>query len=241
MKTLSEILQEFLEITGQTQAQVANAMGVKQQAVQQVVSGKTAQPRYLPELLVYMDRALPTLAVFDTYPDLRELKKVLGENTGTGLPFDPRTTEQNLNTFNPPRDLAYSKKDLPVYASAEGGDGEVIISHDPIDWVARPDKLARTSNAYALYVINDSMFPALKPGHILEINPNKPPKPGNYVVVVLRDKDDLLAGERRCMVKEFVRRTPDSIFLHQYNPDRTFDIPTTDVESMQLVSGVQVD
>jgi phage repressor protein C with HTH and peptisase S24 domain len=72
------------------------------------------------------------------------------------------------------------------------------------------------------------------------VNPTRIPLSGQYAIIVLRDGADTKTGERRCMVKEFVRRTPTAYTLKQYNPERTFDVPRDEVESVHLVTGIKL-
>ena len=85
--------------------------------------------------------------------------------------------------------LRADRADLPVYASAEGGGGAIIITNEPIDYVRRPEPLLSVRDGYGCYVIGDSMSPAYEQGDLLLIHPGRPVRPGDDCVFV-RDPGD---------------------------------------------------
>ncbi|MFY7850269.1 MAG: helix-turn-helix domain-containing protein [Brevundimonas sp.] len=121
-----------------------------------------------------------------------------------------------------PGELMVGDKDLPVYASAEGGpEGAMIISYDPIEWVKRPEPLMTVKNGFAIYVVNDSMVPAFRPGDRALVHPLRQPVAGD---------DGLFIGEMRdgsfhALVKTLVASTERAWRVQQYNPASTFDLP----------------
>jgi len=50
MTTLSERLNRALELTGVSQSELARRIGIKQQSISQICSGKTARSRYTPQI-----------------------------------------------------------------------------------------------------------------------------------------------------------------------------------------------
>lgn len=239
MKTLAEQVIEWRNATGLSQTELAEFMGVKQQAIQQLESGTTKRPKYLIELLTFFAERLPERHIFEMYPVLREVKKPLAVAPETALPLEVRDRTQRFQVIPRGSDQPIEKKDLPVYASAAGGEGEVMVSYDPIEWIARPETLEKVRDAYALYVVNDSMEPKVSSGDIVKVHPTRPPRRGNMVVVVLRDRSDAETGERRCLVKDLVSRDLQHTVLRQHNPFREFDIPEADIESVHLVTDTQ--
>ena len=90
----------------------------------------------------------------------------------------------------------------------------VLVSPDPIDYVKRPEPLARAKNGYGLYIVGDSMEPAFRQGDLALIHPNLPPKAGDEVVVCSIDVD----GEHYAVIKLLTKITADRWHLRQYNP-----------------------
>jgi hypothetical protein len=75
----------------------------------------------------------------------------------------PRVTEnqQPMSDFIPASQLV-GDRDLPVFGTAQGGSGALIVSNEPVDWVVRPDPLLRVKDGYGMIVTGDSMDPALR-------------------------------------------------------------------------------
>ncbi|AWK87480.1 S24 family peptidase [Azospirillum thermophilum] len=122
---------------------------------------------------------------------------------------------------------------MPVRAAARGGvDQEMFLEDGPIDWIAKPDYLKNARDPYAMYVVGESMMPRFRPAQLLHVNPHKPPAGGSGVVLVKRT--------RAVLVKEFVRRVPEGVWLREYQPaDREFLVPETEIDTLHTVVGLQ--
>ena len=126
-------------------------------------------------------------------------------------------------------------RDLPVLGTAAGAksetDGAVQLIGGVIDRVRRPPALADVHDAYALYVINDSMEPALPAGETLIVHPHKPVRPRDNVVIQVRGED----GELYAYVKRLVRQTSQEIICEQHNPPKQVVFPRKSVERMHRI------
>lgn len=106
-------------------------------------------------------------------------------------------------------------RDFPVYASAEGGPGEILRSTDPIDFIPRPSQVAHVKEAYALLVTGNSMVPEYKPGEIALVNPRLP-LISDEVYVFYSE----IEGEARATIKHLRRATGDHWLVLQHNPPK---------------------
>lgn len=89
------------------------------------------------------------------------------------------------------------------------GDGTVLAqSDDP--------------NAYALRVRGDSMFPAIRDGWYVVIEPGATPTPGEYVLIKLRN------GQK--MVKELILHRSDSITVVSVNGEKRRTIMADEID-----------
>lgn len=118
----------------------------------------------------------------------------------------------------PDSDLSFDASDshdLPLYASVEGGPGEMVISSDPIGWLSRPRWLDGRDEAYAVRVIGTSMVPRYEPGEVVYVDPNEP---------LQREKDAIFVndaeGEFRASIKRLVRWENHQWYIRQFNPPR---------------------
>lgn len=119
-------------------------------------------------------------------------------------------------------------RDLPVLGHARGGEEGYFFDNGLVQsYVERPWFLLGQGGAYAVYVNDSSMEPALKHGQMAYVSPAVPPTPGDDVVVQLTDGQGL--------VKRLVRRTARHLVLEQFNPAKRLEIPVGSVRSVHLV------
>jgi phage repressor protein C with HTH and peptisase S24 domain len=125
------------------------------------------------------------------------------------------------------------RADLPVYASAEGGAGNIIVTSEPIDFIRRPEPLLSVRDGYACYVIGDSMSPAYEQGDLLLIHPGRPARPGDDCAF-LRVQDD---GTQEALIRRLLRSTPEKWRVRQFNPAKDLDLDRGHWQKIQLIVG----
>lgn len=126
------------------------------------------------------------------------------------------------------------RPDLAVYASAAGGpEGAWVLSSDAIAWIQRDQRLVGVRDAFACYVVGESMFPAYEQGNLLLVNPAVPPGAGDDCLFVQEASD----GARYALVKRLVRFNATSWTVKQWNPDKTFTLPRKEWQRALLVIG----
>ncbi len=119
---------------------------------------------------------------------------------------------------------------IPVRGAARGGlEQEMFLEDGPIDYTPRPPCLAQARDAYALYVVGDSMVPRFRPGMLLFVNPHRPPRREAGVVVIKRNAIVL--------IKEYVELKEDRLVLHQHNPDCFLEISRNEITNFHCVVG----
>ncbi len=119
---------------------------------------------------------------------------------------------------------------IPVRGAARGGsDQEMFLEDGPIDYTLRPPCLSQARDAYALYVVGDSMVPRFRPGMLLFVNPHRPPKRHSAVVLV---KPGAIV-----LVKEFIEFRGDQLVLHQHNPSYFLEIFRNEITALHTVVG----
>lgn len=186
-KDIGQIVRAAREAKGLSQAQFGRLIGVKQQSIDAVERGETRRSKYLPEIV-----------------------KELGIPPGdVGLPSDfsieTQVLQRPFTTTGAP--------DFKVYASAEGGPGEIIRSSDPVDFIPRPTHLIHVKDAYGLLVTGDSMWPEFKSGQMAIVEPSLAVIPDEvYIFYAERD------GEARATIKHLRRATADRWLVLQHNP-----------------------
>ena len=135
-------------------------------------------------------------------------------------------------TIRPSSDL-FGEADLPVFGTAQGGRGALIVTDRAVDWVLRPAPLLRVRDGYGMIVTGDSMDPAVKSGSTALVNPHLPPRPGD--VCIFRSHSD--DGTVIVCIKELVRATDDAWHVKQYNPKKSFVLKRSDWQICHVTVG----
>lgn len=167
------------------QTQLADLLGVKQPTVSRWLGG-----------------AMPDPAQQDRIAALIE-EGVRGGNVVTM----PRAG------YNPPPEI-FGPRDLPVYASVEGGPGAMVIDTRPVDMVPRPWFFRQVMDGYAVLVNGESMSPVYEPGDMVLVNPKASLVKGKDVILVKGEED----GAFDASLKRLVGQTNAEWLLHQFNP-----------------------
>ncbi|HEV2098758.1 MAG TPA: S24 family peptidase [Stellaceae bacterium] len=129
-----------------------------------------------------------------------------------------------------PTGIARTTDLIPIRSAGRGGnDQEMFLEDGPIGYTSRPANLGGVREAYAIYMVGDSMEPRYEPGWLLHVNPFKPPIRGRDVVVYKQGQIVL--------IKQFVGWEGDTLVLRQLNPPDTLRIPRIDVRECHLVVG----
>jgi len=218
MSTLQERMQEFVRETGWTVGQISETADVSSSAVSQWLGGQTLSIKIEPAVL--LERATGFSALW--------LAKGKGPKRSAISPADevlepeyagrPRASRRVpvVGTAKLGEDGFYDE----ISAVPGAGDGHIeIATEDP--------------NAYCLRVRGHSMYPAIRDGWYVLIEPNGTPREGEYVLIRLRDG--------RKMVKEFLYRRAHSIELMSVNGQQrlSFEFPDLDDErGIQAVGAV---
>ncbi len=122
---------------------------------------------------------------------------------------------------------------IPVYGHAVGGkDGEFILSGNQVSEVLAPPNLSHVPDAYAVYVVGDSMEPRYFAGETVFVNPRLPIGRGSFVVAQISKGQE---GEPRAYVKRFVSQDAKRLRLEQYNPKKVLEFPMSTVVAIHRI------
>jgi phage repressor protein C with HTH and peptisase S24 domain len=122
---------------------------------------------------------------------------------------------------------------IPVYGHALGGkDGGFILSGNQVSEVLAPPSLAHIPDAYAVYVVGESMEPRYFAGEMVFVNPRLPISRGAFVVAQISKGNE---GEPQAYVKRFVSQDARRLRLEQYNPKRTLEFPVSAVVAIHRI------
>lgn len=243
-QTLGDRTKERRQELGLSQAKVAQACGVSQPAVDQVERNITKRPKWLPELA----EALGVSS--DWLLQGAGLKEIVNNSDANihidELHFQTENTSSNKNA--PPDRLvgeariahmaasthAQRLPPIKVLGTAQGGPSGafLVTSEEAVAYVDRTPALNRIPGCYAVYVVGESMEPAIPHGELRFIDPVKPPSPGDFVLIQQKngEHDDIHA-----FVKQLVRRTEKTVVTRQLNPDTTVEFAADTVTVHRIV------
>ncbi|WP_374312463.1 helix-turn-helix transcriptional regulator [Dongia sp.] len=121
-------------------------------------------------------------------------------------------------------------RDLPVFGQVQGGfDGVEVDYQNPVEYIQRPPSLFGAKKACGVYVTGDSMEPRYYAGEIVLVDPRKPVRSGDFVVVELPD--------HRAIVKRLVRRNDNGALLCQLNPREEQHVPRSGIVGLYRIVG----
>jgi phage repressor protein C with HTH and peptisase S24 domain len=121
-------------------------------------------------------------------------------------------------------------RDVPVFGTTAGSrsagdvDSDIITIHDGdiIDYFRRPPGISNRRDVYALYVNGSSMEPRFMQGDPVFVDPKRPARPGDDVVIQIVDQQNTIKGS---LIKRLIKQTATSITVAQFNPPAEFQIP----------------
>ena len=126
-----------------------------------------------------------------------------------------------------------SAKTLPVQGTAASSTGNGFeISDKVIEYVRRPPGLEGVEEAYAIYVVGDSMAPEHKPGDLRFVHPHRQCRPGDTVIIQTRLYE---TTPIQAYIKTLVREKPEEIVARQLNPATTMQYKRPQIVAMHKV------
>lgn len=214
-KKIGNNIASLREAKGMTQKELAEAISTSPMQMSRLERG-------IRDLRPHWIRAL--CEALDCTPD-----QLLGYETPTLVdgshPKDPSITIPPVGA-----EFAAGPRNLPIVGNARGGDQAFFLDNGEVQGMAhRPAQLIGVPNAFACYMTGDSMEPRFEEGELLYVNPIKPPRPGHYVLIELKD--------HQAYVKRLIRRTADKVIVEQFNPRKELSYPTEDIRHIYRVVG----
>jgi phage repressor protein C with HTH and peptisase S24 domain len=209
---------QALERAGHSQADLARHLRLAPSAVSRMLKGE----RQMKQL-----ETVQVAAFLGVTPE-----EVLRHAVEGPVPLPPGDTPRP-SRGRPPAALSRAGDQIPIRSAGRGGTDQEMFLDEAIGYAPRPANLSGVREAYAIYMVGDSMEPRYEQGWLLHVNPFKPPKHGRDVVVVKRGN--------AVLVKQFVGWEGDTLVLRQFNPPDTLRIPREEVRECHLIVGAAYD
>ena len=205
MDTVAQMVKRRRDELGWSQERLAESVGTSQATIDKIENGRSVRSRFLPEIFTVMGLPIEALVEQNALKAGRAFV-IDGQHKVAAVPNESLVPGSSL----------VGVADLPIYTAVRAGaiDDSILVSPEPIDYVKRPEPLARAKNGYGLYIVGTSMEPAFRQGDLALVHPNMPPKAGDEVVVCSIDTN----GEHYAVIKLLTKVTADKWHLKQYNP-----------------------
>jgi phage repressor protein C with HTH and peptisase S24 domain len=215
-------VKEWRKAKGLTQAQLGDAVGLTETSINRIENGKQRL----------------------TESNVAAIARILGCGPGdlysappaetTPIPPQSASSVRPADVVLPAR--AAMERNVPVYGTAAGSlVGAFQITSETIDYVRRPPTLVGSKNAYAIYVVGDSMSPQHKNGELRFVHPDRPVRIGDTVIIQVRNGEHEPA---QAFIKNLIRRTADRVVAEQLNPPAEIEFKQQFVVAVHKVLGM---
>ena len=217
------------EAAGRSQAQLADAIGIKQPSLHAIETGNSERSKHTSAIA----RALGiSLAWLETGKGAMKPRDAKEPGAASEEPEPMRVASFGEERIAP-REWS---RDVPVLGSAAcGQDGLFEFNGDILEYTRRPPRLIGAMTVYALYVANDSMFPWRKHGELVYAHPGWPVRVDDFVVVQLQPKKETADPRPSAYIKQLIRQNSEGVTLHQFNPARDISLKRREIKSVHRI------
>lgn len=208
------------EAIGLSQKDLADRVGVTQQSVQEFETGRTKTTKHLHRYARELGQSVDWIEFGEG--DMRE--------AGAIVEVVPARTPPDVPA------LAALPKDVPIVGVTYGGAEDNSFSlnmGEIVDYARRLPAIARSKGVFALYVQGESMAKWRQPGGLVYLDPARPARPGDHVVVEFHP--DEMGNGVTALLKLLVGTTPTRVKLRQYNPERLIEVPLSKIRKIHRV------
>ena len=234
---MRKLILEKLDERGLTMKDASLRIGKSHSYLQQFLK------RGVPEELGERDRealayilGVPENELRGTSPALpkKEYQKVLGGVVSEAQP-NIKSSHTGHTRVDNHQEVAtlLGDRDLPVFGTAQGGSGALIVTDQAVDYVVRPAPLLRVRDGYGMIVTGDSMSPKIESGDTVLVNPHLPHRNGD-TCVFRNHQDD---GTVQAIVKTLRRFTDETWFVRQFNPPKDFQLKRSEWQVCHVTVG----
>jgi phage repressor protein C with HTH and peptisase S24 domain len=135
-----------------------------------------------------------------------------------------------------PHDEVPSDRGVPVRGAVAGALAHSFrFTGETVEFVPWPPALIGTKGLYAIFVARNSMAPEHKEGELRFVNPNRPPRPGDTVVVTARTHAE---AKPEAYLGHLVARDAKAATIAKINPKATVRFDAKFVEAVEKVMTV---
>lgn len=227
---LGKALKAAREAKNLTQVEVAKHFGITKSAVNQWESGKNVpDQRKLAELARVLNLDSSVLigtsgvhnsVIFTERKDGQiDAPPALGQSSGNSSAESVGGTGQLTGDVREDTvEFRWIPGKLPVFAATDIGGGLVSISEKPSENDALPRFAWDIPNVFGIFTVTEEMSPAYERGDRPLVNPSKPVRPGDDVLILTGEVGK--GGTPRAALRRLVAITPTHWRVKQWNPPK---------------------
>lgn len=229
---VTEKLRKLRERAGLSMDQLAKEMGYSGQSSIQRYEDKNLHPQDYFKIDFVKRLLLALEGKGDPPISMAEIVAL-----SSSMPVDMAPFFRRAPSASKPEPAALdATQKIPVYGQAIGGpDGRFVLNGNKVADILAPPALYGVRDAYAVYMVGDSMEPRYYAGEAIYVNPKLPVRSGNFVVVQIEGEDDVPSA----YVKKFISRNSKELVLEQLNPpdgeDAVMRFPSSSVVSIHKI------
>lgn len=218
MNNLGARIKQKREQKGLSQAALAQALSVSQQAIQQVESGKASKPRYLYELAGLLETSYEWLLTGQDNASYQQASAPTVSNA--------YKVEQSAGVE--------AAAQIKVLELVPGGDlGCHSYTGKVSDMVMRPRSLDNAPKAYGVYVYDNRMAPRYHFGEMVFAHPGVPVSNGDYVAVHL--KNETRHDYADILIARLQQKGMNTYVFFMMNPQESLKIEASKVLRMDKI------
>jgi len=216
-----------LQKLGKSERAASLEAGLSDAFLRNIREGKSQSPRI--DTLEKIAQVLGTTTSWLISGTGNEEREDLGDAQQTGEEKEKATPNAVVGER-----LLVPKRRLPVFGQAVGGIyGEFPMNGTVLFDVLCPPQLSEISDAYAVIISGDSMYPRYEDGEIAFIDPTRRVRRGDYVIAQIIGDE---FGTPQAYVKKFIRHDAVELVLEQFNPQKELRFPHESVVSVHFVA-----
>ncbi|MGW6779417.1 XRE family transcriptional regulator [Brucella pseudogrignonensis] len=220
-KNIQKRIRERLEALDLTPEQASRKAGLDKTYLRKLFERPSASPR--GNTLEALAKALEVEISHLISTDDSIVEKVSNDVTHNDV--------KSANVNPPSRQVM--PNDVPVLGTAAGSmEGAFQLVDGVIDYVRRPPALMNSRDIYSIFVEGSSMYPEHKHGDLRFINPHKPARVGDSIVIQIKNDGRLTYD---AMIGHLVRRTATQLVIGKLNPEMTLTYSLEDIVSVHKV------
>ncbi|MUZ63514.1 S24 family peptidase [Agrobacterium vitis] len=211
-------------MTESIQQRVSNLIQASGKKAQRVSKELGLDKETLPKLLRNPDQvpSMRTVAALAKFFNVTEQFIMHGSADDAQQSAPDQDAVKTQDPTPPPAAATYQAMtmDVPVMGTAAGSlmRGAFKLEPGVVDYVRRPPALIGARDIYALYVEGSSMEPQFFPGDLIYLNPHRPARAGDIVVVQSKTSDHT---EVEASLGIFLRKTERHVIIGKRNPAKS--------------------